>query len=631
MRVYAYGARPPIEGADLVEQQFWLAHIYQRVLVLLERRRRDLVERLYRHACPDEWEAYDAAAKAAEAAAQTMRLSRDTGGETLDAEERVERKRLADAAKAALDEARQHEIVVRQAWKTARKRATHCLRPRLKMIDNGVKARQKFAYNAAGSVGLAWGTRLKVGESVERAAEMSAKIGAMPHLPRNDGSGMIVVQLQGDSGIGEKKGLAPKNALGESDTRFRLEYVDAKKWKEVQGRSSVVSRKGVKLLQPKPKSRRTVRRKAEGHYAIAHLRVGSDGRAPIWAKWPVILHRRIPEDAPIKWAQMHARREGPRIRWQLNVTIDLEVRALRSQTTRGKRVPTLAVNLGWRSFEDGGLRVAFAVGSDGHEEEIRVPNDYIDGVEHVASLRSIRDGNFERMKTHLVTWIKKDEERPAWLIEEARYVDRWRRQAKLVHLISMWRSRRFAGDRTEWKNLISWQKQDRHLWFWECDERAKLLRMRRDFYREVAARWATKYARVLVTDMDLRDFATLLPPEEGPKSEGKIPRVLQRLAAPSELRSAMKNACSTRGSFFKEVDGLFKTQTCNACGLVAVVKDLRRRCECGALWDQDANHCRNLLASDKLTPPEKAVGKTGRWQKRLSREDQQAGTTSEVG
>lgn len=633
MRVYAFGARAPFEGAELVQQQLWLATIYQRALTLLERKRRDLVELLYRRKCPIEWAAYSIATEVCTAAAQAMRLTRVTGGDMLepDQEMQAETRIIAKLTKEKLEAARQKEIETRQAWKDARKKATPKLRRRLKMIDNGVKVRQKFAYNAAGSVGLAWGTRLKVGESVERAAEMSAKAGSMPHLPRYDGTGAIVVQLQGASGIDDKNGLAAKDAHSGRDTRFRLEFVDAATWHMMQGRSAHVGRNGKPLPQPVAGSKRSQRREA-GHYAIARLRVGSDGRTPVWAAWPVIVHRQIPENAPIKWAQVHAKRIGARIEWQLQVTID---DVLPSVKTEGG---TVAVNLGWRTLPDGGLRVGYSVGTDDKREEIRVPPAYVAGVAHVDSLRSIRDRLFETAKKTLVEWAEEGE-RPEWFDEELRYVDRWRAQRRLVMFLSKWRNKRFAGDRVMFDNFTAWQKKDRHLWFWECDEREKLLRMRRDVYRNVAARLAKDYARVLVTDMDLRDFAEAPAPEDGARSDGKVQRVSQRLAAPSELRGAIKNACSTRGTKFEEVDAKFKTQTCNSCGVVfafAAKQDIEHACECGARWDQDANHCLNLLASGKvvregrgsLAPSvsgknEKLDEKKGRWQKRRSKTDQQ--------
>ena len=155
-----------------------------------------------------------------------------------------------------------------------------------------------------------------------------------------------------------------------------------------------------------------------------------------------------------------------------------------------------------------------------------------------------------------------------------------------------------------------------------------------------AARWAEKYDRILVTDMDLRDFAELPAPEDGAKSSGKVQRVTQRLAAPSELREAVKNACSTRGSTMVEKSGTY-TPVCNSCGALTKFDaraTIDHECfECKEKWDQDANHCKNLLASDEVmnktggslaptaksseTPEDKVS--TGRWAKRRSKKNVQ--------
>lgn len=222
------------------------------------------------------------------------------------------------------------------------------------------------------------------------------------------------------------------------------------------------------------------------------------------------------------------------------------------------------------------------------------------------------------------------------MAETLRYVDQWRSPRRAAILLRRWRAHRFAGDSEIFNALVFWEKKDRHLRFWECDERERLLRRRKEHYRCVAARLAQEYDRVLVTDMDLRDFASLPAPEEAAKSEGSEQRRSRFLAAPSELRGAIKNACSTRGTSFEKVKSMFKTQTCNACGLVQEFEAraaIEHACECGARWDQDANHCKNLLASDPvlrgIRGAARAVGeegdqgatdkKKGRWQKRRSK------------
>lgn len=644
MRIYAYGAHPPVEGAEIIDQQLRLAHTYHRVLVLFERNRRVAIEGLYREAAPVEYAAYADTETAAANAAEAMRLSRSTNGDMLPADEEMKRERreILDVAKQALEAARERSKVARQAWHDARKAATPSLKDRFKKIDEETYAKKKFAYNAAGSVGLAWGTRLKIDQFVELAAKASIKEGfwltgdladtrearrnlqgSLPRIPRWDGGGMVAVQLQG--------GLDPKEALAGTNTQFRLQKMNLSPWERVGGKSKPKKDgRVVDLPQPKEDGHRAGR----GIFA-AWLRVGSEGRTPVWASWLISLHRPLPTDAPIKWVEMHARRIGPRTEWQLLVTVDdgrnMEKRENKKAGTTEwlpanarSEGPTLAINLGWRNLPDtnGEIRVASAVGSDGHEEEIQVPSAYVSRVAHVSSIESIRKKEFNQAVKALNDWI--DEAKwPAILIEAAKWRDRWLAPKKLARFISEWRMNRFDGDARIFKIAEQWLKHDRHLWFWSSDERTKIERMRKDFYRTVAARWSEKYSRILVTDMDLRGFAELPAPEDGAATSGKVQRVTQRLAAPSELREAIKNACSTRGAVMVEKIGTY-TPICNACGALtkfdARVVIVHTCFECRAQWDQDQNHAANLLATDcnreVCHSNRSESSREGRWQRR---------------
>lgn len=623
VRIYAYGACAPTENAEIVQQQFRLANSYQRVLVLTERKRREMVDRCYQQACPAEYRAYLEASQVTAAAVDIVRRQRTRPGDMLEPDEemKAEAREETKLAKANLAAARERESAALAAWREARKRATPKLRPRLQRCDRGARARNKFAYNAAGDVGLAWGTRLKVGESVERAAKAAAKIGTMPHLPRFDGGGMVVVQLQGASGIDDKNGLSVADAFSGKDTRLQINVVGAAAFRSAQGRDPLLHKNGKPKQPADPNSKRSQRRAAAtggSIYGIVRLRIASDGRTPIWASFPVVLSRELPVDAPIKWATVHAHKVGPRTEWRLLLTVDDVLPAVKSAGS------VLAINHGWRNLPDGGLRVAYAVGSDGHKEEICVPPEYVTGLAHVESLRSIRDKLYEDAKRLLSDW-RDEGERPEWFMDGSKNVGRWRSPKHLAWLVRDWMTRRFDGDLKMFEVFSAWLKKDRHLWRWESDSRDKLWTMRQDFYRCVAARWADTYSKILVTDMDLRDFAELPKPEDGADSAGNVQRRSRFLAAPSELVGAVKNACSTRGTVFEKVDGKNMTRTCNACGVIlafAAKTFLKNTCECGATWDQDENHALNLHArADRVKPKniKSSVDleeKKGRWLKR---------------
>lgn len=605
-KIFKYGARSPIANADLVQTQLRLATDYQRVLTLLQIRKKEVVERMYRQACPREYAAYMAAEQEIEKAVLIVRAQRSRPGDMLepDEETKFEDRVAAKSAKAALVTARGVRTETRNAWFAARKAVTPRLKRRIQMCVRGVYARSKAVYGRASAVGLAWGTRLKVSEFVERAMESTVKSGARMNLPRFDGSGTLAVQLQ--------NGLDPKEALSNKDTRFRIEMVDASRWHAAQGKNTLTNKKGIGLPQPDPNSRRS----QKNGYAIAHLRIGSDGRKPIWASWPIVLHRPLPAGAAIKWAQAHAVRIGARTEWSILVTIDDETPTIKPTDGPGGKV--LAVNLGWRNLLDDNIRVGYAVGNDGHEEEIQVPRAFVTKIEHVSSLQGIRSKMLDNMKA-VIGELREDGACPEWFMAATRHTWAWRAQRKVVRLISNWKRERFPGDERTFDLALAWQKQDRHLWFWECDEREKAARMRKDFYRCVAARWATKYSRIAVTAMDLRDFVEHVPVEEGADTKDREQRATQRMASPSEFRNAIKNACASRGCAYEEIEAHYLTQTCHACQVTMAFPArtfLVNTCTaCGLEWDQDYNHSRNLLAlAGGSTKAPKA--KSNRWKKK---------------
>lgn len=398
--------------------------------------------------------------------------------------------------------------------------------------------------------------------------------------------------------------------------------------------------------------------------AVLRLRIGSnENRKPIWGEWPVRLQRDHlpPEGAMMKWACVRSFKVGDRTKWRVLLTVDDEQPGFRVAG------PSLAVNLGWRDTRDGGIRVAYAVGSDGRSEEVRVPEEFSRGVAKVDDLRSIRDKRLVAFLKDVREWVDDEDvhgDLPPWFVEdferiETQVVDRERAsgQRRVALFLRFWETHRFAGDTALFSATLAWVKRDRHLRFWECDARESLHRMRRDFYRVKAADWASQYAHIFVTDMDLRDFAEEPEADEGARTKGNEQRRLRVLACPSEFRQAIENACSTRGTCCprkverarRQVEegacpvhagvtddmGPYKTQTCNACKIVfafAARSDIEHTCRCGARWDQDENHARNLLASAEmverrrgtLAPSETSTGegarakRGGRFQKSCS-------------
>jgi hypothetical protein len=718
VKVYQYLAKPPVTDPQAIERQLRLAVDYQRALTQVEIDRRRAVEKVYVDALPAEHAACAEAERAAEAAATALRAARSyqaikapKGDEDASADVRE--------ARAMLLSAREAEKAARETKRVARKALTPSVKPSLRALDRDAYAARKRLYNALEYADLAWGTKLAVGESVERASQAAAKEGTLPKMPTFDGSGAVAVQLQG--------GLSPADVA--EDTRFRLEVVDRATWiarqqaaRRARYESQIAA--GVKRVwkdgngvvgndgRPLPDAEED-----RGQYAFAHLRIGSEGRAPVWASWPVRVTRPLPENGVIKWARAQATKIGTRVDWTILVTVDEPEVAPRDKGY------TLAVNLGWRNLEDGGIRVAYAVGSDGREEEVRVPERFLSKIAHVEHLRSIRDRLCDEAHAALRDWITgrttgPDEipvtdddldapdgatvehdgalyervgdswrrvELPEWFTEATRWIANWRGPKQIARLLREWEVRRvptcscqgvvragafvhnkdcvngiatggFAGDEAIFQALATWRNGkdadghsvgNHHLRFWESDEREKAYRHRNEVYRQIARRWAREYARVIVTDMDLRDFAEEPAPEKGRASGGSRQRRTRTLAGPSILRGEVARACASAGSVFEEQKGA-ATRTCAACGVERRFDArhlLRRTCTaCGKEDDQDRNHCKVLLASASvmkdhggpLAPvgehgeKERAERREGRWKRRRSRNVSQVVDTDGV-
>ena len=589
MRNYSYDCRKPCSGADLVERQLRLSWEYQTTLLRLAQERYTAVEAIYVAGCPTEHATYVTARDAARDAATAVYTARSAKVVKAPKGDKIAAEELKAALK-LLDSARDAEKAAMGPWLAARKALTPSVLPQLRAIETAHYAAGKLAYNDADRWGLAWGTRLAVAESVERAAKDAGKHWHGPIVQEWDGSATIAVQLQG--------GLAPDEAMDCEDTRLRLEIVSADEWQRRQGHSTEHNRPAGKYREKRP-------------FAIAHLRVGSDEhRAPIWALFPFVLHRPLPEGAPIKWAKVRCYRVGQRTYWQLLITIDDETPA-----TRGDDGMKLAVNFGWRRLDDGAsIRVAFAVGSDGKEWDVRVPPAVVAAVVRSEEIGAQAKRNFEVAKNALVKWLADHEDTvPDWLTTETQLLSLWRSPERLHTLAEAWSKLRFDGDVGTFEALGAWWTQHQHLRYWESDLHAKALRQRKQDYSNLVAAWAKAYSRIYVTDMDLRDFAERPAPEDGRQRDGSEQRRSRNLAAPSSLRGLLRDAAVRYGAELQAIlgpreakpakgeRGAAPTQTHNACGVRgsfnARSSVLLHCLACGDVFDQDRNHCQNLLAS----------------------------------
>jgi hypothetical protein len=441
--------------------------------------------------------------------------------------------------------------------------------------------------------GVYWGTY----QLIEQAVQDSAKklpFYKDPHFERWTGDGAVSVQIIG--------GLELDKFLANESTQVQLT--------------------GTPITEGSNTKR--------GTGQSLRLRIGSEGRAPIWADFPVRFHRPFPVGTVIKRVTVRRRLGG----------------ALGSDPTRGRReywtaefsleIPTpekrcgsgvVAVDLGWRRIDDE-LRVCAFASEDGRDiGELRLSGRQITVFDKTASLRQLRDlmlSNILGIITH------SRDSMPEWFRDETASAHLWRSQGKVHRLYYLWANRQKAGvidgDNDLFAWLKYWVRRDRHLWDWENGSRRRSLHRRRKVYEDFAARLAEKYDVLVLEDFDLRTFAKR-PDKDAPiiddlgrreTQQAEKARAWRHLAATSELRHVLVNAFLTRGGGVVEYKNGAKwkigvpaqntTRTCNNCGLVSdrdFAASVDWTCECGTSLDQDIN------ASNNLCERFRALEKTG--------------------
>lgn len=407
--------------------------------------------------------------------------------------------------------------------------------------------------------GTFWGTYLQIEDAAQRAAR-TTPIAEDPRFRHWEGEGLLAVQIQG--------GMSPEELTSGEDSRARIV--------------------------------------GEGKRRQLWLRIGSEGRAPIWAVWPFAYHRDLPVGTKVKWVRVVARRVASHTKWSVQFLIDGEDGAFALQApTKG----AVAVDVGWRKIGDE-MRVATWADDSGATGELRLPAGLLERWRKVEDLEGIRKQSFNQALARLVDDRRtQGDEWPEWLREATTHAFQWQASERLANLAIRGRKALESGEIAREAPagvtivlLEAWRKQDKHLWEWEAHQRANVLRARREIYR-LFARQLAEYRKVVFEKLDLRKFA------EAPESRGEEKRQQPEIAASrprrfkaglSELLACAADAVTRAGGEWVELVSVDTTRTCADCGHAEkfdAAKAIHHVCpKCGVVWDQDANAARNLLA-----------------------------------
>jgi phage FluMu protein Com len=423
-------------------------------------------------------------------------------------------------------------------------------------LDDAANEKVKETRN---SCGVAWGTYNLIATSVQQA---SSSASTDPEFRHYTGEGRIGVQIQGGMSVAD---LA-------ASTQLQIAMPEL--------------HEGLTRGQWRRASRTVVK-----------MRVGSDaGRGPIWAEFPAVIHRPLPDDARIMSAVITRRRLGVFRRWCYELCITCESskfdRALPGPSQEG----TAAINFGWRQFPDG-LRVATVNSEVSGIEEIRLPNKIVDRFKKCDDLRSIIDQHFNTARSVLTGWLALHrDDCPEWLTTSLEYLHAWKQPERLDRVVGNWAGLRFAADADVYPMLAEWRTKWRHLQEWQMRNRRRGLNMREDFYRTTAARIAQHSARLTIEAFDIRDVAILPKPEEE-KTGGSAARHNRFLAAIGQLRDRLLQAAQKYHCAVDIVEPTNNTRRCNVCGKLLVwdpAKKVERDCPDCSTWDQDVNATDNV-------------------------------------
>lgn len=390
-----------------------------------------------------------------------------------------------------------------------------------------------------------WGTYLLI----ESADDQARKAFKPPHFMRWEGDGAVGVQIQG--------GMTPDELA--SDRRVQLTTPNAR-----------------------------------GH-AVLRLRTGSEGRDPVWAEWPIVVHREIPKDAIIKGVTVHMRRRGRKSIWSAEFSLQLP----EPQKECGEGA--VGIDLGWRMINDE-ERVCTFTSEDGRNVgELRLTAHELSGFDRVETLRSTRDKLRNELQARLMIFRNGD---ASQLFRDlTTHLHVWRSSDRYHWLLRQLESQT-TSDHHALELLRTWKYKEIHLLDWESEQNTNNLEHRKAKYSEFAAALSRKYEVLVLERFDLRAFSRR-PAKDVARDEfnrqeshqAEKARKQRHEACTSMLRSILRNAFERRGGRVVEVSAVDTTRTCNVCGLVAdrdFAASIDWTCDCGAVHDQDVNASDNL-------------------------------------
>jgi hypothetical protein len=360
------------------------------------------------------------------------------------------------------------------------------------------------------------------------------------------------------------------------------------------------------------------------------------GKEAQFIEFETRIHRKIPADALVKRASIKATRVGPTVQFEL--ILSLEGNSLDKEAS-GPKDKICALDVGWR--QEGQTLRAGCIGDRNEQEIILLPKQIVSGLEKADEIKKARDICFNHAKE--VFAASKDILMDMHDDDAARYIHMTRSPKKLIKLLRRYREfnnhdlwnkwKQYRGvvkgsrgdnskedlfvqkpeldtwlatqgitDEAEqyWLFFEWWVRKNNHLFTYESGLRNRMLRSRKDFYRNIAARYAKKYGCLIIEDMIGENKHGLSDLAETTNSANK-PNANRFKVSPSELVAAMINAFGPAN--VKKLDAANTSKICSKCGGICSSEEgsasLYLTCEdCLTVWDRDKNAVQNLCSKE---------------------------------
>lgn len=559
VKVYQYGLLSPSTNGIIVNEQMRFAHNYRNTLTEVERARRNAVRILTRE---NDTKILELEKKVAKAKEKEKIIGKEIKLQHQETRSRTSTK----TDKEDLKQSRKITKELRAQLRLARKelKNNNAIQSEIDLINERANEMIRSIRSNYSEAGLYWGNYLIVEDAmtaVKKSPLYKDDQDNDPRFARWRDEGTIAVQLQG--------GLDTKSISDDKNTLVRINKVDD----------------GAFYAEKRSERKKLSR-------TVLHIRVGSDEKGkPIWASFPMIMHRSLPENGKIKWIKVHKKKQGSNTKWYVDFTVDITNVIKAPNNGKG----AIAIDIGWRDMGDG-FRVAKWRGEDGEIGEIKIDDGLVKSLKKDAELRSIRDKEFNIARIQLAEWLEKNVHSD-WMTEKTKTISQWKSIDRLAKLVQQWKSNRFEGDDKIFQELENWRYHDFHLKDWEINQRRKSRRHRRELYRVIGAQLAEKYETVIFEDFDLRDVS--MTPQPDAKEDNQKARANKTLASPSEFRLVIENAFVSRDGKVEKIDPKGTSYTCHLCKAIEHLdsSDYIHTCSgCGETWDREDNATANILA-----------------------------------